>query len=526
MTSITGTSRRLALAAVTTATALAVFATVLTTPRLARADDSRAMTGEVGAFGGWLFLSEDNELGNSEDRQSIPDDAVVLGGRLGLNITDRIGLEAEVAYALSSFRNTGNAAGVFGWRGSALYHLLEGNLRPFVLAGYGGEMLVDDQPGVVSDNDAALHLGVGAKYDVSRAVALRGDARYINLAGVDSTTSHNFEVLLGVSITLGMPPEDTDGDGINDLQDRCPKAAEDKDGFEDDDGCPDPDNDGDGVEDKIDQCPEDAEDRDGFEDDNGCPDSDNDRDGIADDGDKCPDKAEDKDGFEDDDGCPDPDNDGDGIADEADKCPTEAGTPAEQGCPVRDRDHDGIADKVDQCPDEAETFNGIKDDDGCPDAKATVIITKSEIKILEKVYFETGKADIKSVSFQLLDTVAAVLNGHAEITSIIIEGHTDDVGKDEKNLALSQARADSVRTYLIDHQVADGRLVAKGFGESAPICAQVEELSKSARKNRKQIAACREENRRVQFKIGSVNGKPVEASDSVTIEREVEVPAE
>src|SRR6185436_15916504 len=48
---------------------------------------------------------------------------------------------------------------------------------------------------------------------------------------------------------------DQDGDGILDNVDKCPTIAEDKDGFEDDDGCPDADNDQDGVPDATDTCP-------------------------------------------------------------------------------------------------------------------------------------------------------------------------------------------------------------------------------------------------------------------------------
>src|SRR5581483_3594360 len=51
---------------------------------------------------------------------------------------------------------------------------------------------------------------------------------------------------------------DTDGDGIPDAVDACPNEPEDKDGFEDEDGCPDPDNDGDGIPDKLDKCPNEA----------------------------------------------------------------------------------------------------------------------------------------------------------------------------------------------------------------------------------------------------------------------------
>jgi len=98
---------------------------------------------------------------------------------------------------------------------------------------------------------------------------------------------------------------DRDGDGIPDELDQCPDVPEDKDGFEDQDGCPDFDNDKDGIYDAQDQCPRDPEDRDGFQDLDGCPDPDNDKDGIPDVSDKCPNQPETMNGYKDDDGCPD-----------------------------------------------------------------------------------------------------------------------------------------------------------------------------------------------------------------------------
>jgi outer membrane protein OmpA-like peptidoglycan-associated protein len=100
---------------------------------------------------------------------------------------------------------------------------------------------------------------------------------------------------------------------------------------------PDPlaDRDGDGIPDVKDKCPDEPEDKDGFEDEDGCPDPDNDLDGIPDVKDKCPNEPEDFDGFEDEDGCPDPDNDQDGIPDAADKCPNEPGPPGSDGCPQK-----------------------------------------------------------------------------------------------------------------------------------------------------------------------------------------------
>lgn len=98
---------------------------------------------------------------------------------------------------------------------------------------------------------------------------------------------------------------DRDGDGIPDDVDLCPNDPEDKDGFEDVDGCPDYDNDNDGIYDAQDQCPDNPEDRDGFTDMDGCPDEDNDKDGILDVSDACPNNPEVVNGYKDSDGCPD-----------------------------------------------------------------------------------------------------------------------------------------------------------------------------------------------------------------------------
>jgi outer membrane protein OmpA-like peptidoglycan-associated protein len=109
---------------------------------------------------------------------------------------------------------------------------------------------------------------------------------------------------LFASVTWSPDYRDSDGDGVPNQEDKCPDQPEDRDGFQDADGCPDPDNDGDFIEDAQDKCPNDKEDIDGFEDDDGCPDLDNDKDGIPDDKDACPNEPEDKLPPRPDDGCP------------------------------------------------------------------------------------------------------------------------------------------------------------------------------------------------------------------------------
>jgi MYXO-CTERM domain-containing protein len=303
---------------------------------------------------------------------------------------------------------------------------------------------------------------------------------------------------------------DRDGDGIPDGSDQCVDDPEDLDSYADGDGCPDPDNDADGVLDVNDGAPNDPEDKDGFNDGDGVPDPDNDGDGIKDADDKCvdvpgdarfggcPPPDADKDGILDpDDACPAvpglaafagcPDKDGDGITDANDKCPDVKGLDTFFGCP--DTDGDGFEDSKDACPTQPETKNGVADDDGCPDTdKSKVSITKEQIMILEQVLFDTNKATIRKESFDLLDQVAKVFLEHPEIKKVLVEGHTDDVGKDDANLKLSDNRAKAVVAYLTKKGVEAARLDAKGFGETKPV------VPNDSKENR-------QKNRRVVFSI-------------------------
>lgn len=287
---------------------------------------------------------------------------------------------------------------------------------------------------------------------------------------------------------------DRDGDGIKDDVDKCPDEAEDPDGFQDKDGCPEADNDNDGIPDQDDKCPDQAETKNGFEDDDGCPDKvnrDSDGDGVLDELDKCPNEEEDRDGFQDGDGCPEADNDGDGILDVDDLCPGESEDKDDfedqDGCPEPDNDQDRILDKDDKCPAEPETYNGYQDTDGCPD-KGRVVVRRGKLEILDKIYFETGRAAILPVSFPILDAIAATLKGNPQIQRVEIQGHADERGNDQKNLELTEVRAQAVRTYLIEHGVEAERLEAHGYGETKPVCL-------------KHNQACWSQNRRVEFVI-------------------------
>ncbi len=288
----------------------------------------------------------------------------------------------------------------------------------------------------------------------------------------------------GVPDNAGCPeekPKDRDGDGLVDPQDKCADQSEDKDGFQDEDGCPELDNDGDGIIDSADKCPTET----GPLQNLGCPIVDKDGDGTNDDKDKGPEEPEDKDGFQDEDGCPDLDNDHDGMADAQDTCATLAGPAENGGCPDTDRDNDGIADRIDSCPDDP----GVKEEKGCAKKYKMVVVTREKIQIKKQLKFGTGSARIiGKESFAILDDVAQALRDAAFIKKVRIEGHTDSQGNDATNLRLSQRRADAVMAELIKRGIDPGRMQAVGYGEASPIASNA-------------TARGRAENRRTEFNI-------------------------
>jgi outer membrane protein OmpA-like peptidoglycan-associated protein len=210
-------------------------------------------------------------------------------------------------------------------------------------------------------------------------------------------------------------PKDTDGDGIFDNEDKCPTVA----GLKAFDGCPDTD--GDGIQDSEDKCPT-----------------------IA--------------GIKAFDGCAD--TDGDDVQDSEDECPTVKGLPALKGCP--DSDSDGVADKNDKCIDKP----GPVDNDGCP--RVSEVVTKKLNFAAQGIQFEVGKDIIRPISFKQLDEVVKILNEYGDYT-LIIDGHTDNTGKADKNQTLSEKRADAVKNYFIKKGINASRMIATGYGDTKPL---------------------------------------------------------
>ena len=100
---------------------------------------------------------------------------------------------------------------------------------------------------------------------------------------------------------------------------------------------------------------------------------------------------------------------------------------------------------------------------------APVRIVGDQIVILERVEFATGRDSIDPSSIALLEQVSKVLRDHPEIARVGVDGHTDDVGAEAANIALSQRRAVAVVRWMTDHGIDARRLEARGFGPRQPI---------------------------------------------------------
>lgn len=276
-------------------------------------------------------------------------------------------------------------------------------------------------------------------------------------------------------------PLDTDGDGIPDYLDKCSTTPKEAIGKVDSLGCP-LDTDKDGVFDYLDKCPNTPKEAVGYVDQHGCI-LDSDGDGIPNYLDKCPGTPAEAAGSVDKDGCP-IDGDGDGVPDYLDKCP---GTAKEAkdfvdklGC-ILDSDRDGVPDYLDKCP----TVPGDASNKGCPEVKREVKALFK--KALQGIQFESSKSIIMPVSYNILNQIAMMLIANPTYV-IEIQGHTDNVGRPENNLLLSDKRAEAVKDFLINAGVESRRLSSKGFGDTIPVASNTTANGKTL-------------NRRVEFVV-------------------------
>lgn len=135
-----------------------------------------------------------------------------------------------------------------------------------------------------------------------------------------------------------------------------------------------------------------------------------------------------------------------------------------------------------------------------PPGPARVVLTASNIAIMDKVQFETGKAALLPASHALLDEVAKMLKENPQVALISVEGHTDSTGSPDYNRKLSQQRAESVAKYLTSKGIKAARMEPKGFGPDRPIADNETDPG-------------REANRRVEFNILKQGPKKVLVKD-------------
>jgi len=321
-------------------------------------------------------------------------------------------------------------------------------MNPFLTVGIGGGVYTGEM-------GAYVPAGLGLQINLNSITYILLQGQYRWDITKKKATGDNLFYSFGIAQNIGKekvkvvppppppvvePPKDRDGDGVLDVDDKCPDVP----GLASLQGCPD--RDGDGITDAEDKCPDVA--------------------GLA--------------RYQ---GCPIPDTDKDGINDEVDKCPTVPGIARYQGCPIPDTDGDGVNDEEDKCINE----KGPASNFGCPIISEEII--KKVNLAAQNVFFETGKSKLLAKSFPKLNDVVTILNENPTY-KVQIDGHTDDVGKDDYNQGLSDERAASVKAYLVSKGIAESRLSSTGYGETKPVADN-------------KTAAGRAKNRRVEMTLSN-----------------------
>jgi outer membrane protein OmpA-like peptidoglycan-associated protein len=102
---------------------------------------------------------------------------------------------------------------------------------------------------------------------------------------------------------------------------------------------------------------------------------------------------------------------------------------------------------------------------------------------LGNMLFATGRSDLNTGETASLDKLVVFLDEYPD-RNVAVEGHTDDVGSVEMNQTLSQHRADSVRSYLMQHGIQSRRVTALGLGETQPIA---DNVSQSGRQQNRRV---------------------------------------
>ena len=128
--------------------------------------------------------------------------------------------------------------------------------------------------------------------------------------------------------------------------------------------------------------------------------------------------------------------------------------------------------------------------------KSAVVVKGDSVQIPGEIEFDTGKASFKAGggSDAVVDQLKKFLDENPKVTKLRIEGHTDNVGDANANMALSGQRALTVKNAAIAKGVAKERLIAVGFGQTKPIADNTTDAGKA-------------KNRRTEFRIAEIGGK-------------------
>ena len=385
---------------------------------------------ELGGITGLRVFNEDNGFGVEDGPEADSQKNTALFGlRLGVYFNKMLGVEAEVgaipgegrAMLYDVWNLTYRASFVAQFRAEG-----DNRLVPFGLVGGGLHTILSstNEDAIGKGTSPVPHLGGGLKYRAGNGFGVRFDLRVLLAPSSQSSSfTTDLELLGSIYRDYGFKKKPV----VVKKKEEPPK---------------DEDPDRDGILGAADKCPTEAEDRDDFQDDDGCPDLDNDSDGVADAADKCIGEAEDKDGFQDDDGCPELDNDADGVPDAADKCAIEP-----------------------------ESKNGYLDEDGCADEVPEKLRTLTGAP--QAVAWKANTAEFAPGATKLLDEMVAVLAEVKDVKIEIGAHTEDVAppkgSKLADNAALSQARAEAVKAYLAGKGIEDARLTAKGYGDTVPL---------------------------------------------------------
>jgi len=122
------------------------------------------------------------------------------------------------------------------------------------------------------------------------------------------------------------------------------------------------------------------------------------------------------------------------------------------------------------------------------DVEETAISVEEQAKsVFKDVLFDYDKYDIKAADRTILNDVAVFLNDNRGL-NIVVEGHCDERGTNEYNLALGEKRAKAAKNYLVSLGISPERMIIITFGEEKPVCTEQDD-------------SCWQQNRRAHFVV-------------------------